>query len=143
MTTFYLRDKKFLPRIDQLPEKSVVEKLECSALASDDGLGIAGTARVGDEFFVLDFGKCEVTHYKIRPSDACTPQTSGELVDAIASLEISERVKSYLLAHGITTISALTEMSENEVMKIPNIGKLARENIKEALAEHHLSFRRS
>ena len=59
----------------------------------------------------------------------------------IEDLELSVRSYNCLKRAGITTVAELTQKTEDEMMKVRNLGKKSLKEVKEKLAENNLSFR--
>ena len=59
----------------------------------------------------------------------------------IEDLELSVRSYNCLKRAGITTVAELTQKTEDEMMKVRNLGKKSLKEVKEKLAEQGLGFR--
>ena len=59
----------------------------------------------------------------------------------IEELDLSVRSNNCLKRFGITTVMELTQKSEDEMMKVRNLGKKSLKEVKEKLAEIGLHFR--
>ena len=59
----------------------------------------------------------------------------------IEDLELSVRSYNCLKRAGITTVAELTQKTEDEMMKVRNLGKKSLKEVKEKLIEQGLSFR--
>ena len=59
----------------------------------------------------------------------------------IEELDLSVRSNNCLKRAGITTVMELTQKSEDEMMKVRNLGKKSLKEVKEKLAEIGLHFR--
>lgn len=60
---------------------------------------------------------------------------------AIEELDLSVRSYNCLKRAGISTVAELTQKTEDEMMKVRNLGKKSLKEVKEKLAENGLSFR--
>jgi DNA-directed RNA polymerase subunit alpha len=58
----------------------------------------------------------------------------------IANLELSARARSCLEAESIRTVSQLIRCTENDLLKVPNLGRRSLNEIKEKLAEQGLKL---
>jgi hypothetical protein len=65
-----------------------------------------------------------------------------ELIDSHKSLFFTVRTMNCLMCEEILTIGDLVKCSENDLLKIPNLGKKSLTEIKEELAKHSLSLSR-
>jgi DNA-directed RNA polymerase alpha subunit len=71
-------------------------------------------------------------------------QREKEKAEAIENnLELGARALNCLKAENIFTLKDLLSKTENELMKIPNMGKLTLKQIKDALASKKLKLKRS
>ena len=68
-------------------------------------------------------------------------QVSSDTTPSLSSLELSNRVRNVLRAEGITTVEELTGKTEQELLKIPNLGITALKKIKQALAQRNLTLK--
>ena len=59
----------------------------------------------------------------------------------IEELELSVRSYNCLKRAGIATVAELTQKTEDEMMKVRNLGKKSLKEVKEKLLENNLSFR--
>ena len=59
----------------------------------------------------------------------------------IEELDLSVRSNNCLKRAGITTVLELTQKTEEEMMKVRNLGKKSLKEVKEKLAAHGLHFR--
>jgi DNA-directed RNA polymerase subunit alpha len=59
----------------------------------------------------------------------------------IEELDLSVRSNNCLKRAGISTVMELTQKSEDEMMKVRNLGKKSLKEVKEKLAEYGLHFR--
>jgi DNA-directed RNA polymerase alpha subunit len=58
----------------------------------------------------------------------------------IANLELSARARSCLEAESIRTVSHLLRCTENDLLKVPNLGRRSLNEIKDKLAERGLKL---
>jgi hypothetical protein len=63
------------------------------------------------------------------------------LKDSIDNLLFTNRTANCLKAEKILRISKLINMTKNDLMKIPNFGKLSMKDVEETLKEHNLSLK--
>ena len=61
----------------------------------------------------------------------------------IEELDLSVRSYNCLKRAAISTVAELTQKTEEEMMKVRNLGKKSLKEVKEKLAENGLSFRES
>ena len=59
----------------------------------------------------------------------------------IEDLDLSCRSYNCLKRAGISTVAELTQKTEDEMMKVRNLGKKSLKEVKEKLLENNLSFR--
>ena len=60
---------------------------------------------------------------------------------SIEDLDLSCRSYNCLKRAGISTVAELTQKTEDEMMKVRNLGKKSLKEVKEKLLENNLSFR--
>ena len=69
----------------------------------------------------------------LRSREQSIAEINGLLVD---DLDLSCRALNCLRFENITTVDQLCTMTENQVLRIPNLGRRALNNIKEELLKH-------
>jgi len=75
--------------------------------------------------------------------DAQVGQEDSEKSLSIEDMDLSQRSSNCLRRHGITKLAELCEMTEDDLMKIRNLGKKSLAEIKSKMAEKGLSFKKS
>ncbi len=87
---------------------------------------------------------CDRTVKEALPGDggAQAPKEpiNPELLESINKMELSARAMNCLRAAGVTMIGQLVQFTENDLLKLPNFGRKSLEEIKEKVAELHLSL---
>ena len=58
------------------------------------------------------------------------------------ALELSRRTRRVLYVDNIETTEELTQLTEAELLRVPNLGRMSLFEIKEALAKHDLTLKR-
>ena len=82
----------------------------------------------------------KVTNYKLI-KDEVKPEENKYLGMLIEELDLSVRSNNCLKRAGISTVNELTAKSEEEMMKVRNLGKKSLKEVKEKLANLGLHFR--
>ena len=82
----------------------------------------------------------KVTNYKLE-KDEVKPEENKYLGMLIEELDLSVRSNNCLKRAGISTVNELTAKSEEEMMKVRNLGKKSLKEVKEKLANLGLHFR--
>ena len=75
---------------------------------------------------------------KKKEKEALETKRKEQEQDDIGELELPVRAHNCLLADSIFTITELVTKRENDLLRIPNMGKLSIKEIKEALARNNL-----
>ena len=103
-------------------------------LDRDLGTG-AGSARNADDLddAVVDFGNFAF--------EEAADETEKTLEMTIEDLDLSVRSFNCLKRAGITTVADLVEKSEDEMMRVRNLGRKSLDEVKKKLDELHLSLR--
>lgn len=87
--------------------------------------------RVQIAYTILQEYEKEVELLRVREQSIA--EINGLLVD---DLDLSCRALNCLRFENITTVDQLCTMTENQVLRIPNLGRRALNNIKEELLKH-------
>ena len=69
-------------------------------------------------------------------------KTRKEAIENDERFEFTQRALNCLKAENIKTLKDLLSKTENELIKIPNMGKLTLKSIKEELAKHNLKLKK-
>ena len=80
------------------------------------------------------------TDYMIEPNN---DQSNSDLNKTVEELDLSVRSYNCLKRASINTVSDLTDMSEEEMMKVRNLGRKSLKEIKEKLEGMGLGFKKN
>ena len=82
----------------------------------------------------------EVDLAQLHPVDEPEPEVDPNLLRPIADLKLSVRSTHCMGANSIRYIGGLVQCTEDELLKMPNLGKTSLKEIKDALTAHGLSL---
>ena len=93
------------------------------------------------DFIGVDIGttSIKVAHYNIAESKVETVNKFQNMT--IDDLELSARSQNCLKRAGIQNVEELMQKTEEDMMKVRNLGKKSLKEIKEVLASYGLSFK--
>lgn len=82
----------------------------------------------------------------VKDMDSCIKDATGETVNKgmvmmIEDLDLSVRSYNCLKRAGIQTVEELTQKTEDEMMRVRNLGKKSLKEVKDKILEHGLSFK--
>ena len=82
----------------------------------------------------------------VKDMESCIKDASGETVNKgmvmmIEDLDLSVRSYNCLKRAGIQTVEELTQKTEDEMMRVRNLGKKSLKEVKDKILEHGLSFK--
>ena len=87
--------------------------------------------------------RAEIEKIERKLKDQADKEDKEFLKDSIDNLLFTNRVANCLKNEKILRISKLINMTENDLMRLPNFGKLSMKDVKETLKEHNLSLKGS
>lgn len=109
------------------------------SIAPTDALALAA------EMLIAHFNEFTKLDEKVKEFKMTKEETKGEdnkLLDMlIEELDLSVRANNCLKRAGISTVLELTQKSEDEMMKVRNLGKKSLKEVKDKLAAINLHFR--
>src|SRR5690606_33604575 len=122
-------------------DRLILELWTDGSIAPDEALSLA--AKILTEHLRLFTGLTEATEQVEVLVEKEQEEKNRVLEMTIEDLDLSVRSYNCLKRAGINTVEELTRKSEEDMMKIRNLGKKSLQEVKEKLAALGLSMRKS
>ena len=121
-------------------EELTIEVSTNGSVDAKEALAIASKMMINHLNVVVELSeKAKNTEYMIEHEETCT---NSVLETSIADLDLSVRSFNCLMRAGIKDVRDLTAKSEEDMMKVRNLGRKSLKEVKEKLEELGLSLKR-
>ena len=121
-------------------DKLTLEVSTNGSITSKDAIAVASKMMIDHLQVIVDLSlKASETDYMKQTED---DSTNRRLETTIDDLELSVRSYNCLKRHGINTVAELTNKSEEDMIKVRNLGRKSLKEIKEKLEELSLGFKK-
>jgi len=122
-------------------DKLILEVWTNGSLEPGEAVGAA--ARIMTDYLKLFLGLTDMVSEEISPADKEDNRQDRILNMSIEDLDLSVRSYNCLKRAGINTVQELIQRTEEDMMKVRNLGKKSLEEVQQKLAELGLSLRKA
>jgi DNA-directed RNA polymerase subunit alpha len=121
-------------------EELIIDVLTNGSISSREALAIASKMMINHLNVVVELSeKAQSTDYMI---EVVTESKDSQLDTSISDLDLSVRSYNCLMRAGIKTVADLVSKSEEDMMKVRNLGRKSLKEVKEKLEEMSLSLKK-